>query len=337
MAAFDATILPTILDRADRLWMDNQVKSQFEAKTDVFQALKKEQTAKIDTALQGKDRAVKVGWITACNIVAADCDTSCTIGGQELDTAVAEYDITSCKKVAFKVPEQKFRDNLFDYTEVVAAGILKGMKELDETISAAGVAFLNANGGENAYASPLWTVASGITNIPAANMTLGLMFHFKYGADQNRFSDAALISGYNLAEPIFIAETNAGNDAGKGDAARSRLMRLYQDFFNIEKVNTSGSPAVTSYKTYMVDKGAVAFASKSYYDPAPRTLPGIGHVLFSRPSNNLPGVVYDVTYTVTCTSGVYFHEYKIEAHYDYFLNPTGCVAGRTGILEFLKV
>lgn len=336
--AYSDSVLPKILEKSDRIWADNQVKSQFDGKVDAALHLIGEQTARVNLLLQGKDRDVEIAWINACNVEAEDCVDACTIGGNELTTDKATYAIETCKQVKFKVPEKTFRDNLFDYTEVVATGMMKGRKELDEQIAQAAIAALNANSGVNAHASEKWTLSGtptgSISEVAPGNFDLGLMFHMQYAAAQNRFSDPFLLSGFNLAEAIFNARMNAGNDSGKGDAMRASTIRVHQDFFNLEAVNTSGG--TVSYYTYMVDKGAIAFASKNYYNPQPRTLDGIGHVLFSVPSMKLPGVVYDVTHTVTCTSGEYYHEYKLEAHFDWFINPTGCINTRTGILRFLR-
>lgn len=331
--AYTESVLPGVLLKADQVWMDNQTKSQYVANTDAFRALQRVQTAKVNNALQGKDKTVTVAWINACAILTDDCDDSCTIGGEELTTDSRDYQITTCKVAKFKVPEQTFRNNIFDYQEVVAKGLLRAMKSLDETIVKALITFLNANGGPNAWTgSSKWTVTGNDTNVPAANWAdLGLMFDFQYAATQNKFADPVLLTGFNLSEQIFKAVTNQGNLDGKGEFERAKTLPLYQDFYNVEAVNAS------TLKTYMIDTGAVALASKAYYNAQPRELPGVGHVLFSRPSNNLPGIVYDVTYTVTCTNGVYYHEYKVEAHYEYLLNPTGCeVSGRTGILEFTR-
>jgi hypothetical protein len=331
--AYTDSVLPNILLKADQVWADNQTKDQYKAKTDAFRAVERVNTATIGPSLSGKDKTVSVAWINACAIEAEACAASCTIGGNELTTDKSDYTISNCQEAKFKVPEQTFRSNLFDYTELVAKGIMRGMKGLDEKIVQAFVTFLNANGGANAWTgSSKWTVSGNDTNIPAANWAdLGLMFDFLYAGQQNRFEDPVLFTGFNMSEPLFKAVTNQGNLDGKGEFARASTLPLFQDTYNVEAINGS------TLKTYMIDTGAVAFASKNYYDRVPRELPGVGHVLFSRPSNSLPGVVYDITYTVTCTGGVYYHEYKIEAHFDYFLNPTGCTATRTGILEFVRV
>lgn len=337
--AYTDTVLPKILGKADALWADNQAKVQYEAKTDAWEALRRVNTARINTQLNGgKDRTVRVGWINACDIVVDDCNNACSPTHPELTTTAVDYTIGTCKEAGFRVPEETFRNNLFDYEDIVAQGMLKAMKELDETIVKGFISFLNANGGVNVWDGDKWTVSSTNTNVPNANWTLGLMFDFQYAAARNRFMAPLLLSGYNLAEPIFTAKTNAGNDNGKGDAARLGTLPLVQDFFNVEAVNTDEEDVVT-YKSYMVDTGAVAFASKNYYDRNPRTLEGgVGHVLFSRPSQNLPGVIYDIVYQTTCVSGVYYHTYTLEAHYDFFLNPTGCDnTSRTGILEFVRV
>jgi hypothetical protein len=329
---FTDSVLPKVLVKADRMWMDNQANAQYVGRVDAALNLMREQTAKVDGQLQGKDNTVTVAWLNACAITAEDCGSACTFAGNELESAKKDYTIATCKKSEFKVAEKKMRSNLFEYTDVVAQGLLASSKALDELIAKAAVSFLEANLGVNVYNNAAaWTITGTNTTIPSAQWTAGLIGKFIIAGVKNKLVDPFLFSGENLSYEAWDAMMKVANAEGKGDQNKFTQMRKYFDLFNVEVIN---SP---KYKTYLVDRGAAALATKTYFDPAPRTLPGIGHVLFSIESRNLPGVRYDVTYTVTCSADEYFHNYKLEAHYDWLINPTGCTATATGILGFEKV
>ena len=90
--------------------------------------------------------------------------------------------------------------------------------------------------------------------------------------------------------------------------------------------------------TYMVNKGALAFVTKAIYEGYTAASPAkyMDQHRWSMPSFYLPGVVYDVHYDNECSGcGDYFtHNFKLKTTGDIFLNPVGCTATRTGILEF---
>lgn len=326
MADFNSTNLPVMLEKADMIWADNQVNSQYMAKVDAWMHLQRVQTASVNTALQGKDKTVRVGWVNACNLATEACDSTCVTDGTALDSDYEDYTISSCRRVEFKINYNKFRDNLFNPDEAVAKGLLKAMKELDEYLAQEYIVFLNANGGTNEWSG--WgTTSGGETTVANAEWNTGAFWKLNYTAQQNRFADATVLTGYNLAEVIYNARANAGNAEGKGDLVRTTGIASYIDPFNLETVNSG------TYKTYLVDTGAVAFANK-VYRPGRPTIWGGKYTYFSRPSQNLPGVMYDVEVLQDCSSGEDIEVYRVVANYNFLLNPTGCTATRTGILEF---
>jgi len=126
-----------------------------------------------------------------------------------------------------------------------------------------------------------------------------------------------------------MARTSGANADGKGDATRAQIMPTYEDVFNLPAVNT------TAEITYMVNKGALAFASKGWYSTNPITLGG-NMTRFQVRNRFFPALVHDVDVHETCTSGVWYAHYRVKHAYQLFLNPTGCTATRTGILKFTK-
>lgn len=329
MADFAASNLPVVLEKADRLWADNIARAQYMAKVDAWQHLQRVNTASVSTALQGKDTTVRVAWINACDLAAATCAGTCLTDGTALDSDTEDYTLSTCKEVKFKLNYNQFRDNLFNAEDALAKGLMKAMKELDEKVVQDYITFLNANGGTNEWAG--WgSQNAGNTEVADPDWNVGAFWKLKYTAEQNRFMDATVLTGYNLAEIIYNARANSGNADGKGDLVMTTGIASYLDAFNVETVN-----GASTYKTYLVDTGAVTFASKTYNNNRPAMWGG-NRSRFTRPSQNLPGVVYDIETYQTCTSGEDIEVWAVSLKYDYFLNPTGCTATRTGILEFLN-
>ncbi len=173
----------------------------------------------------------------------------------ELSTDAQDLEIGICKEVSFSVNEQVYRNNFFNYAQVVAKGILKADKELSEQIARAAVTKLNSFAGLNEAANPIWTIASTKTTVPQSNWNMSLIPKLIVASQRNRMSDPALISGENLYEEFWNAMANARNLDGTGNAFRAQALRHYNDLFNVELMNTAGSPAVTSYFSYLVDRG----------------------------------------------------------------------------------
>ena len=328
---FTASNLVDVQLKADAIWMDNMAKTDYIADVEAFKALKENQSANVSTLETGKDFKTTISWIQDCDIVATACTDDCSIDGVELSTESKDLEITSCVKTSFKVERKGFRTNLYDMQEVVAKGMLKASKVLDEEITKAGIAFLNTSAGANIYAGPLGTLVSGDTEIAALNWDTRLLPYLRMVATKNRFNNPFMLSGENYWYADNEATYNKDNADGKGDNVRNSLLKRYYDLFNIEAVN---DPDLV---TYLINRGAVAFASKNYDPAQPYDIMNPGQKRYSIESRNLPGVRYDVIYTTKCISNKIYDVWDFRGYYDFFLNPTGCVADRTGILRFLKV
>lgn len=327
---FTPSLLVDIQEKADRMWMDNMAKTDYIANVEAFIALRENQTANLSGLEGPKDRTISISWIQDCEIEATTCTTDCTIDGPELETVQSGLTIESCAETSFKVKRKAFRDNLYDNTEIIAKGLLKASKVLDENLTQAGIAFLNTNAGLNNWPGTLGSIVSGDTNIAALNWDTRLLPYLRMVAVKNRFNMPYMLSGENYWFTDYEATANRNNLDGAGDYVRNELLKRYYDLFNIEAVN---DPVLF---TYLLNRGAVAFASKAYWGAAPEAM-SAGQEVYSVESRNLPGVRYDVTHTVTCVSDEYYDTFRLKAHYDFFLNPTGCVDDRTGILRFKKV
>jgi hypothetical protein len=106
-------------------------------------------------------------------------------------------------------------------------------------------------------------------------------------------------------------------------------IRTYNDLFNMNTV-------VGANKMFMIDKGAIAFASKVRYSKTPEEISnGANMIRYSIPSKNLPGVSFDVIYKTACSDSDIIHSWKLIARFGTFNNPTSsCDNTNTGVLSF---
>ena len=330
---FSASDLAQALIRADQMFTDDMMKADFEGNVDTWKALKAEQNANVSILEDSeKDRDVKVYWINSCGTAAEDYDgDDCDLAGDELGSDSQVYSLSLHKQYKFSVDENAFRVNNFSMADAVAKGFLKADKALAEAITASGVARLESFKGTNVVSDGVGTPNVGTTETDVASADWNeRLFAYLYRVGlQNQMSNPFLLSGSNLFEDRLITLLAEADANGKGAARLFKLMRTYFDLFNIDPAN---SPDL---KTYMINRGSIAFASKAYYGATPTRYKDQDR--YSIASRNLDGVRYDVIYTNRCSTSTMMHDFKVIAKYDYFLNPTGCDAGRTGVLAFNKV
>lgn len=327
---FTPSSLAQSILRADKMWADDMMKADFTANTEVVTALRAEQNAKVEILQDSeKDRQVKVYWANLCGEEAEDCDgDDCDLEGSELGSDSKTYGLTKCAQWKFSVDEMKFRTNELDMQEVVAKGFLKADKLISEAVAGVAVARLEAFKGVNVVTDGLGTVDTTETYISAADWNERLFAYLYRVGIQNQLSNPFLLSGGNLFEDRLITLLAEKNSNGKGAAELFKLMRTYFDLFNIDSANTP------DLKTYMINRGSVAFASKNHYGATPTDY--MTQKRWSMPSRNLPGVRMDVFYNIACSDETMLHNFKIKLKYDFFINPTGCDATRTGVLSFIK-
>lgn len=331
---FTASQLVQAQVTADRMWSDDMRRADFVANVDVVNAVRAEQNANVEILENPeKDRTVKIHWINSCgtDIQAVDStNDDCDIAGNQLGTDSKTYDLGFHKKAGFTVDELAFRTNDYNAEQAIAAGILKCDKALSEAIAASTVARIESFKGVNVVADGVGTPngATTETDVAAADWNERLFAYLYRVAIQNEMPNPYLLSGTNLFEDQLVTMLAQANANGKGAANLYNLMRRYFDLFNIDAGN---SPDL---KTYMINRGTLAFASKNYYSSVPTRYKEQDR--YSVPSRNLPGVSYDVYYTNRCSGNTILHDFMLKAKYDIFLNPTGCSATRTGVLAFNK-
>lgn len=316
----------------DRIWADNQMAQDYIPQVGVLTAIRTEQTVTlVEIEDPMKDKTLKIYWAADCDDAdPEDCDDDCIVGGDEAEAQCKEYALDICKRKGFTVPDKRFRTSQLSKEEVVAKLLAKKMKILEEYLARTTVAKLNSFAGVNQYNEGEGVVTgSGDTYIAASYWNEDLYGYFAQVIIMNKFNNAFMIHGRNLHRMSWLAQYNNLNDNQKDQLAKLNSIRSYWDMFNVDGVN---SPDKISY---MITKGAVAFANKAYYPTTPVTYVGAGLTQYSIESKALPGVMFDVVYTTTCVNNQLKHHWTIYVHAGIFLNPFGCNEDITGVLRFI--
>lgn len=331
--AITASVLPLLLERVGGVWPDNQNNMDLQPDIVTLEAIRENQTSNIDVIIGNeKDRDVKVTWVKACPPTPSSCADSCTFAGEEASTDSKTYALTQCLQTEFKVDIDGWYNNEFEATDAAARLMLSHMTAHANAAAQYAVGILNTNAGTNDYDNGgTWTAGSSTTTIPNDQWTTALFGGLQRVAIKNKLESPYLLSGENLHQEFFMANTSQANADGKGDANRIGTMRTYFDLFNIEDVNDP------DFITYMIARGALAFASKGYYSERPETIPGRdGHIRVKVRNPFFAPLLHDIQIDYICSGGHTYEHHKIKTKYDVFVNPLGCTATKTGILRFKK-
>jgi len=316
----------------DEGWKDNRTAIDYQPQAESARALLEFQTATFTPLTGRKDKDVSIKWLDACNIDVRDCSNECDFTAEELGGNCEDYTITLCKEVAFSIDEKDLRNKVFDLPEAMAKGFMKAGKELDEWWAEQTVTKLETFKGVNVYGGP-YTINGTDTEVPAASWNPGIMGYMSLAAKKNKFNNPWMLSGTNLYQANWNAQMDSGNDNGSGNARRMGAFPVRFDVFNVDSVN---SP---SFKTYMIERGAAALVTKTYYPGktagAPEDYGAEIGVRYEMASPTLPGVKYEVHYKLVCTGNKILHVVKVKTYGDIFQNPLGCSATNTGVLSFV--
>lgn len=337
MAVTNST-LPHVLARATTLWPSNMTASDFVPMFEVLRAITDNQTAQLTTVGLADERDVKITWLNNCDLTVDACvDNVCTFAGESASSFVQTLSIDQCIQTEFSETIDTWRENEFGMADALALDLLKAEKAHLESIAQYGVGIINANLGVNEHNNMgAWTIVGTDTSVPGADWESTAIYgKLRRNAIKNRLDNPYILTGENLDQLAYMALTSQANGEGKGDANRAGQMRAYFDLFNIDEVN---DPA---FVTYLINRGALAFASKGYFprvDDAlaprgPEVLNG-NYSRFSIANRFFPALIHDVETETTCASGVWKVNYRLKSRYKIFVNPTGCTATRTGMLKF---
>lgn len=336
-SVYTCATLAEVQLEADKIWADSAKNKSYMAKVGALEAIRKESNIRFDILEDPeKDREVKLYFLDNCTETTSACTDECTISGTEPGATCKSYSLDICRNYDFKVKEKGFRAIAPTFQEAVAVSMLRGMKTLDEYLAQQVVSKLDANKGANEYTGGKGTVSGFTTTVPAAYWNASLFSYLHLVSEKNKMFDPYILSGTNLYEAYFNAKANAANADGKGSANMFDSMRIYFDIFNVDSVL---SP---EQSTFLIDRNSIVFVSKNYYQFAPTSEEaqkwgGVGSQVglkYEVESKNLPGVKYDVTYKVSCSSDTPVHDFRLSVKAGIFTNPVGCDINRTGIYKF---
>jgi hypothetical protein len=324
---FSETILQNIRIKASMMAMDDRINLQYKPEIGTLNFIQKQQTANIKPIfdVKRKKKVMEVWWENACGIEVAD-NVNCVNGGNELSTNVEVYDLDIQKVAGFTVDEKKLYDNESNIEDLIAKGFLRADKVLSEYLAQVAVARLNAFLGINTLTVGKGTVNGTLTEIPAVFWTADLFAYLNRVAIDNRIDMPVFLSGKNLYESYWLANANAGNDNGKGDAAKFGGADITFDMRNVDAVNTPDAI------TYMVQRGMIAMASRTYYGP--EVTDYMTEKRYAMASNFTPGLSYDIHYSTECVDDFFKHNFKVKLDAGIFKNPAGCDLTNTGVLGF---
>lgn len=338
---FSASALQAIKLKAEQMWTDSRLGEDYKAHAEAAVAVKANSTAKWRINPE-KDQDVIINWINPCTVVAEDCESNCDLTEDELETDGKTYTPALCKKSGFSVNAEKSRTNSYSVEEIAANGLAQSVKVLDEWWAQQTLIKLKSFSGINVDPLP-GTWAAGTTTIPAANYNVSLIPEIMKDAMMNKMSNPYYINNGDLWIPWQNAMLDAGNLDGKGDLARIQQLKMYFDMWNF-------GPAGITEDIFAVSSGAIAFVTTNRNPDTPTVIGGsVQQTRYTVPSSVIPGVKYDVFYSLKCiTNGTtgkenIVHTWRVETRGDQFLNPEGCIVNvggtdynPTGVLSYSK-
>lgn len=322
---------------AQTMFADSAKKSDYVADVASANALIENTTADVKYVEDPKkDRQARIYWTKFCNsTVSTGAPNFCTFTGDEADSACKDYEIELVVSKGFTLDEANYPDNNLNVEQVFADNMLKTMKHLDEKVTQMLLAKLATFTSSNLYQNAKGLGCSDETGdwvttfIAPSYWTPSTYAYFLKVANFNKFSSPFLLDGENLFDIIVNAGLNAENGEGKGAAAAIKLMKTYSDLKNMATVAPS--------KTYMIERGTVAFANKFKWGAgtAQNPIKRGDHIGFkySEASKNIPGLKYDIFTRTECSGEFEKVHVNVVGRFDLFNGAEGC-DGQTGILEF---
>jgi hypothetical protein len=314
---------------ADRLWVDPIKNIDLIADVEAAKAVLENQQVQMTELTGQKKRIVSLEWLQKCDITTTACTDDCTITGDDADPICKEYEVDCLRESSFKMPKRAYRERTISFEESFAFNVMQHKRALDEWLAQYIVTGLAAAAGTNAYTGGVGTVAAALTTIPAAAWNDSIWGYFNIVTRYNKFKSPYLLTGDNLYQLLFNRMHEAMTEAGRAAMSKiGTIRKIYQDPENVE--------AIAPNYTFLVHKTAVAFINKAWYPlGAVNAVPEAGvYALWSEPSQNIPGVYYDIIAQDTCESNEFYRAVKVQLHGLFAENPLPCDETNTGVLAF---
>lgn len=338
--------------KAEEMWADGKFKDDLVPHVDVAIKQLSNQTARFpELDDPNKDNTTTLTWIKTCGITTSDLDRDtdiCDIDGDELETDAKEYEMTYQQKISFKINVEKMRTSIYTVAEQVAQGLMKLDKELSEWWTMQLLIFYAANAGANipvinGVSAPFtWNDGDTTTEIPAGSYNVGIIANLIQQMQLNMVNSGWYINRGTLFQDWVNAGLDSGNLDGDGNDKRTKQIDLAFDMWNFPKAGVAED-------MFLIDRNAVAMKTYTRYTDKPEVMGGsINQTRYRMKSNILPGVYWDVIYTMKCIAGKDYLIWQAMTKGGIFLNPEPCpiVAGvgedtaeytPTGIYSFTKV
>lgn len=325
--------LQKVVAKIDKIWADNQTNQDYKAEVGVLTALRENQTARLkELEDPDKDKTLRIWWLQDCQTDVDECEDdpdNCDWTGPEIEDKCKDYALDICFSTKFSIEDIQFRKHEANPEEALVIHMMSALKRMDESLAQRAVAKLNTFLGINQYTGGIGEVNGVNTYIPANYWGPDMYGYFGVVQKINKFTNPFLVHGSNLYQVNWQNSYNVANANQKDGLPKLQSIKSYWDLFNIDVVN---APDTVSY---MIEKGAVAFANQARYPlNNPREFKFGSR--WSIESKALPGVKYDVYYKERCVADdKVYHDYKIVARAGIFLNPFGCNEDKTGVLRFV--
>ena len=330
----DETRLLAIRVLADSLGAADRINKQFQHRADILKAVMGLTSAQIlEFSRRGKVETVQLEWMNACADLITEfsnCGQSCN----KASTNIQERTLTKEVNACFDVSEDDWRDNDFGFDQAVAKLMVAADKQIIDQYAQYVIAFLNLCGGVNTLGTEgKGVVVGNLTYIDPAYWDPSIMAYMIRVAAHNQFTDPTLLDGSNMIEQYILAKQRTANADGKGDSNLMSMMPYFADEYNMALINANK-------RTYMVQKGSIAFANIAWYEKFTEGAPKKeGHFTrFSRPNIFLPELKQDIFIKSTCNESAgdkgFSYNFQALATAQMYLNPEGCDQDNTGVLIF---
>lgn len=336
--ALTPTNLLALNVKAEQMWKDNALALSLQPHSETAKAILKNQTAQFKVLENANlDQVVRVSFLSMCAMETEACEDNCDIDEPTPDSQVKDYTPDICQKVGFKINEKVLRTNQYQFEEMFARFSAEAIDKLDAFWSIQALAKLKSFAGYNAFPAPYtYDAVNKTTDVPAADYNTSMIPKLIQQAMLNQMGDAYFIDNGSLWEAFYLAQMNAGNLDGKGQANLIQQINIAFDQFNFAK-------AVLAEDTFSISKGAVAMKTTNKFADTPRTLTAEGQTRYTIKSRNLEGVKYDVIHQEKCVGDDIFQTFRFITNGGIWLNPETCpidVGGvptaQTGVLSYSK-
>lgn len=332
--ALTCAILTESFVKAEEMFMDSAKNQDYKANVVAANAIVENTTAKVDVVNDDqKKRVAKIYWNSLCApTVITTTPDYCDFGGDKPNSECKTYEILKKASSEFSIDEADYKNSNLDFALAYADSLMKTMKAVDEKIAQVVVSTIDSFSSVNKFEGGIGcSDATGLfatTFIEPSLWTPDVIGYFIQAGIMNKFANPFLLDGSNLFQHAWKATQNAGNADGKGAKTMFDQIKYYSDLFNVE--------AVSPKKTFMIDRGAVAFAARPIWEGFSATSPkkGAGDLYkYSEKSKNITGLTYDIYVKETCSNEYSKYDVLVVANYDIFNGPSSCDSA-TGVIEF---